>query len=532
MRFKIDTPLIPMGLGIALRLIHLKSALSGPVLKILIIDSASYHAWALEIAGGNIMGEGMFFLSPLYPYVLGFLYALFGSHAAVAALFQITLSAAGIYLIWWIGNSIGGKTAGITAAFIAAVYPPWIYFDSAVMTASLIIFLNTAALAAIIKWFDHPQPGYIFLAGALIGLSALARPSALLFAAVVAVWLLKRRLHMGAVLLAVGIITAIAPVTIRNVFVGGEFALTTVSGGMNFYVGNNPEATGLYVEPDFIVSSDPDTEFESYHQEAERRSWKKLSNTGASRWWYMSSLQFIIRQPVQAAGIWWNKFFYFWNELEAPNNVSFYLVMRSSPLLKYLPLGFGVLAVLGVIGLAGAPACRGRTLLWIYLFSILAANLLFFTSSEFRFPVVIALAVGGGIAALRIARAVREKRYRWGLIVLGAAGLLFTHYRTDLSQALRSPRMDFYNYGSVCLKEGKLKSAGNFFILSLAEDPGFIEAHMGLGTTYLEMDEFEAAAMEFKAAGFPVSAEYLKKNRSILEDFDREAKKGFEDSNP
>ncbi|NIN01520.1 MAG: hypothetical protein GTO24_26530, partial [candidate division Zixibacteria bacterium] len=36
----------------------------------------------------------------------------------------------------------------------------------------------------------------------------------------------------------------IAPVTLRNYFVGKDLVLIAWQGGLNFYLGNNPDATG------------------------------------------------------------------------------------------------------------------------------------------------------------------------------------------------------------------------------------------------------------------------------------------------
>lgn len=516
MRLKIDSPIIPVTLGVVLRLVHLKFALHSPVLALPLIDSAYYHNWAVGIADGNILGESAFFMSPLYPYFLGLLYALFGAHPAAGAAAQILLSGISIWMIWLIGRKVSGERAGTIAAFIAAVYPPWIYFDGALLTAPLILFLNTASLLILVKFLDKLRPGQILAAGVLLGLSTLARPNALLFAAVLAVWLITRRMHIAAIIMSLGLIAVISPVTLRNIFVAGEFALTTASGGMNFYVGSNPAATGLYVEPDFLVSSDPGSEFQAYREEAERRSWRELSATGASRYWFKAGLEYIIERPLEAAGLWWKKFFYFWNDLEAPNNVSIYLVKRYSPVVKYIPLGFGLLAAIGLIGLALLPGGDLKKLLWIYLLALLISNMLFFTSSEFRFPAVNVLIIGAGAALTKLYTALREKNIRWELIAAASALMLFTHFRSNIAHFMRSPRMDYYNYGSVCLKEGKLNSAAQFFIESLKEDPAFIEAHMGLGTTYLEMGEYEAAAAEFQTAGYPVDAEYLKENRARM----------------
>ena len=38
------------------------------------LDSYYYHRWAIEITSGNLLGSDVFFLRPLYPYLLALVY--------------------------------------------------------------------------------------------------------------------------------------------------------------------------------------------------------------------------------------------------------------------------------------------------------------------------------------------------------------------------------------------------------------------------------------------------------------------------
>ena len=509
-RLRLDSPAVPLIVGAALRLLHTVFLKDSPVLQRLIIDSAYYNRWATEIAGGDIVGGGVFFMSPLYPYLMGGLYALFGVLPLMVVVFQTLLSCAALWMIWSMARRLGGKTAGLTAVWAGSIFPVWIYFDGVILTASLILFLNTAALWVIFAWIESKKPGLMLLAGGLLGLSALARPGILLFAAILVVWLIFKRERVSALLLLAGTLAAVSPATVRNYSVSGELALTTASGGMNFYVGNSEYSTGLYVEPDFLRSSEPVFEFEDYRNKAEEISWKKLNHTETSRFWYRMGLLYLVNHPGRALELWWNKFFYFWNNLEAPNNVSIYLVKRYSPVVKYLPWGFGLLAALGLTGLIFAGGDDYKLVLWFYLGGLLAVNMIYFSSSEFRFPASAALLIGAGLLIKKISFSMRERRLDWRMAVVGAALLMFTHYRTNLAGVLSNPRTDYFNFGSVCLKEGDLKSAVQYFNESLREDPGFIEGHMGMGTALLELGDYRGAAAEFQAAGYDVTPELLR----------------------
>lgn len=509
-KFWLKTPAVPIIIGLCLRLVHFKFILPSPVLKTLIIDSAYYHQQALRIAGGDIPGEHVFFMSPLYSYLLGLIYALFGIHPSFIIILQILLSSVTLWMIWRIAVDLSGQTGGLVAVWAGAIFPVWIYFDGVLLTASLILFLNTASLWALQKWFKNQHPGWLAAAGLAMGFSALARPSILLFTIALAVWLFSRKYHLAAILLLVWTLAPVSTSAVRNIVVAHEFALTTASGGMNFYVGNNPQATGLYVEPEFLKSAQPEYEFQDYIDEANNRTWKTLSPTQASRFWYKTGVLYLIQHPLRALQLWWNKLFYFCNNLEAPNNLSIFFVKDYSAIVRFIPIGFGMLNAFALVGLFFLPASSMKKLLLLYLFSMLAANMLYFTSSEFRFPALAVLLIGAGHGVMKIAGLIRERRWDWKVITIMVVMLLFTHWQTKETRKLSSPRMDYFNFGSVSLAEGKFGDAVRFFLKSLAEDPAFIEGHMGLGTALLEMGDYEGAAVEFNAAGYPVTPDFLK----------------------
>jgi 4-amino-4-deoxy-L-arabinose transferase-like glycosyltransferase len=494
-----------------LRLGHLAFIQDSPVLNTLVLDSKYYQEWALKIAGGDIMGDKVFFMSPLYPYIMGLLYSLVGVKVLSVALLQILLSLITLWLIWLLSKEYIGERGGLIALWMGAVFPVWIYFDGILLTAITILFLNTLALYCLTRWWKNRHPLPLALGGMVLGLSALARPSILLFIGGLAVYFVIKRWHLAGGLLVLWALVAIAPVTVRNYLVSGDFTLTTASGGMNFFVGNNPQATGLYVEPEFLHSSDPDNEFTAYLQEAERLSWRKLTPNQASLFWYKMGLLYILENPLNGLKLLWNKFFYFWNNLEAPNNLSLYLLKDYSPIVRYIPIGFGMISALGLAGLFLVFPKGKADLLMLYLATLVMANIIFFTSSEFRFPALTVLLIGAGSVIVKLVEGWKAKRWNWKLTGVIIALLFFTHYQTELARQLRSPRMDYHNLGSVSLADAEYRKAAEFFIKSLRIDPTFSEGHLGLGTALYEMGEFEMSAQEFRLAGFPVTKEALKR---------------------
>src|SRR5262249_47889041 len=84
------------------------------------------------------------------------------------------------------------------------------------------------------------------LAGVFFGLQILNRPNVIVaVVGVVLCMLIARRTRVAAIATA-GVVVALAPVVVRNVVVSRQFALVSSQGGLNFYIGNNPAATGQY----------------------------------------------------------------------------------------------------------------------------------------------------------------------------------------------------------------------------------------------------------------------------------------------
>ena len=84
------------------------------------------------------------------------------------------------------------------------------------------------------------------------------------------------------VLFALGIILVISPVTIRNWVVGRDLVLLTSQAGQNFYIGNNPRASGFFEHPDRIRLN-PRFEEEDFRQEALRLTGRRDMKPPSSR---------------------------------------------------------------------------------------------------------------------------------------------------------------------------------------------------------------------------------------------------------
>jgi tetratricopeptide (TPR) repeat protein len=468
-------------LALALRLAYTLQASQTPLAEVLLLDSEFYDRQARSLLAGKGWTEGVFFMNPLYPYLLALVYGLGGAKWGAVAGVQAFLGTCSCWLIYALGTRTWGRPVGLIGAALGAVYGVFIFYDGALLTATPILFLNLLALYCLLRWREEAAPRWLWMAGGCMGLSALARPLILLYLLLLAGWFARRRQFRNWCCLALGCGLVLAPVLARNWALGGEFALTTSSAGMNFYVGNNPQATGIYAQADFVPSAEPDQEREGFRREAEGRLGRPLTPAGASAFWLGEGWNFIRQQPGQYLGLLCRKFYLFWNEVESQNNLSYYFAQEWVPFL-HLSLNWGWVAPLGLAGWAVWGRRRREGLLELYGLAYLLGCLIFFVSSEYRLPLVPLLLFGAGLGLSEGKRALQARQWASlagaGLAVLVLA--LWVNSTDPLVERLHSRRVDFHNFSVLYERRGEYGCAEEMARRCLEIDPDFGPARQTL----------------------------------------------------
>jgi len=490
---RIDLPLwIILATGLLLRWLHLLIISGTDLVGLPIIDSAFYHQWATAISRGDIIGDRIFFMSPLYPYVAGLVYAILGAVPGRLFAVQGLMSILTIWLLYRWCSRITDRRSGLVAAGLAAVYAPFIFYDNTLLTASLILLLSAVILNIAQDAFDRGTRLDLWKLGFAVGLSALARPLALMFLPfLLAGFYIKDRTtslkRFAWVCAAVLII--LLPVGIRNLVVGGEFRLTTSSGGMNFYVGNNPNATGLYWEAPFLTSVEPRSEDEQYRRAASEAVGRELSTREAGGYWMRKSLEWMINHPLDYLKLLARKAFYFWSRAEFANNISIYVHQAESPLLRFDPIGFWLIGPLGLAGMLlmwRRLGWRKVNTAWLWLAAYFTGALIFFVASEYRLPALLPLLGGAGFLTTRIADHLRARRFEpaLGLVAFALLFMPLTNLRTNFIRRGENPRMDYFNFGNTLAKQGRNSEAISRYRRALEVDPYFEEALHRLADAY------------------------------------------------
>ncbi|MCU0725458.1 MAG: glycosyltransferase family 39 protein, partial [Planctomycetes bacterium] len=158
-----------------------------------ILDARIYLDWSREIAGGDLLGERVFFLNPLYAYVLAPVVGLAGPSSDLLAIrtLQVILGALSAMLVAGTARRLAGPGTGLLAGLLTAAWPLLLYYEQRVMSVTLAVFLNALALRLLVRFADRPGIRAAFLAGLPIGLSILTRPNVALFLVLLPLWFLS-----------------------------------------------------------------------------------------------------------------------------------------------------------------------------------------------------------------------------------------------------------------------------------------------------------------------------------------------------
>jgi hypothetical protein len=219
----------------------------------------------------------------------------------------------------------------------------------------------------------------------------------------------KEKLRRTGALVA-GILLVIGPVTARNYLVSGDFVLISSNGGLNFYLGNNPLAAGIYYNVDRIdLATDPDG-----RRFLEAESGRVLTHSEASSLWMDKAQSFILEEPGSAIGLMAKKLLLFFHHKEISQVGYNYVFVREQalPLLGLLP-GFFVVCPLAVLGcIRGWQRRRDLFLLYGFLAAEVASIVLFFMTDRFRLSAIPFMVLFAGFALVGIMEVVRERKWK------------------------------------------------------------------------------------------------------------------------
>jgi len=372
-------------------------------------------------------GGKRFHQEPLYPYLVALTYRVAGPDVRAVFVWQMFIGILTNVLIYFLARRFFGSVAASMAAVMALLYSPLLFYETVLLRSTLITFTTLLILFLADSAIRRNSIWLWFINGIVFGLAIMLKMSLVLIVAVVLVVfcvchrrMLPVMMRNGA-LIATGSLIILSPLIIRNTIVGVAPLEMSSVGAVTFACTNTvdyspdiPEAFPCSKKHVPAIMGETDGEFFPTIVQTLR------THTGITS--YFSQVG--------------KKFLSIWNWYETPNNVNYYFYQQYSRLLRYLPLTFAWVGLLGGIGMGfGLLRLRELALLYAVAAAIIAPMLLFYALSRFRAPLA-ALMIPFAAAGLLELLIWTRRRLLAGMMLL--AGIVLSPILLHAPPAIRS----------------------------------------------------------------------------------------------
>jgi tetratricopeptide (TPR) repeat protein len=374
-------------------------------------------------------------------------------------------------------------------------------------------------------WYDKFTFWRVLLGGVFLGLFALVRPNVLLFGAVVLAWSWwvgrrhNKNIHIGMVCLGfvLGTVMVVAPATFRNYIVANDFVLISANGGINLYMGNNENATGVVMENIAGIEQWQIFDYPKIVRDVEAKQGKKMKYSQVSSYFARKALNYILKHPGRTLKLMVLKTAFFWGPIEIANIKQIHYEKKNSITLRYLP-GFPMALSFALVGfiwliLGRKGLCEGNKVIssvtprqWeisiiglLFVLTYFLSFLPFFVAGRFRVPIIPFLLLFGAYGLYRTGQLlIVPNLYRaawWVLIYVVlfiAASIPITAYRPNLVGW-------HYSRGDTYRLTGKFDLAVEEFRKVISLNPAFPNAHRMLGVIFEREKNYIEAIEHFKS---------------------------------
>lgn len=475
--------------------------------QIPVIDAASYHWQAVEISQGQATPARAFWQPPLYPYWLATVYTCLSPDVGLARYVQGLFPVLIVVLTFLVGKRLASARIAFLAALALCFYGPLVFFSGMLLPNAMAAALDMVVLLCLLRLAETPTPMRAVACGASFGLAALAVPNVALALCIVGGWLVwwtmttrhfREAVILGS-LVGLGFLCCVAPISIRNRIVSGEWVPISTNGGINFYIGNNPRAD----ETQAIRPGDDWAPLVSMpYQDGAR------SDAEADHYFFRKAGRYLLEDPAGFLRNLGLKAVRFWNAREVSRNIDVEYFCSLSPALRpfvwhysWLSFPFGILGTLGIFGLiTSLHKQRDRLLVGAFVLVYALSVILFFPASRYKLPIIAPLMIFAVMGVEYLVGAFRQNRIRaWGLLGLLVGIAVFVNW--PISTPTDRVRLDAELHTDVGIglqTRGQLAEALTQYDTALAVAPTFAEALYYRGTALREMGRKNDAMESFR----------------------------------
>ncbi|MHC4645165.1 MAG: tetratricopeptide repeat protein [Planctomycetota bacterium] len=491
------------------RAVYLYDSGDNPTFLAPVVDSATYDLIARELAEGWGMSREFFWQQFFYPFFLSLLYFISNSSIVFAKIVQVVFGSVTCVLVYGLGERLFGRKAGIWAGLIAAVYGPLVFFDAELLSAGWAVFWAAALLLLLVETAEKKTLRLCFALGLCAALSILTRPNFVPFLVAAGLWLVVvwirsragiKKSTQALSVLAFGFCIVTMPVSIQNYRVTGRFGFLPATGGLNLYIGNNPDFEAVSLRPGMewleVVS-------------LPAREGLRTPNE-KQRFYHAKTLEYLREQPAGFLKGLARKSAEFTSSREIPGHIDIYMFRRWSPLLglfvwKVHGFGFpfGVLLPLALLGMFFHRR-KVPVPVWLFLVLYPASVILTHVEARYRMPVIVALCVPAGAALPAIVQWGRLKHWRnlaaagifcAGVAVLcSIAGPFYAEEHIDYDAELH------YVLGGSLWERGLAAEGTQSYRKAISLKPDYLDAYRNLGLVLVEQRRLNEAAAHYNKA--------------------------------
>jgi tetratricopeptide (TPR) repeat protein len=532
-------------LALAVRLVYIAQMVPTPIFLGLSMDSNLFDKLALQIARGEWGHKDSIFLNEFYQFLLAGIYAVFGLNHMAVFLIQALLDAASCGLLYFIAAAAFWRSVGLVASLIYALYGIAIFYTGLILDTTVTIFLQLSFLSlfilGLVRYLPAPVsshtgakrispdpstprtlgpcpssprllgPFFLLSSGLVFGLLLMARPNLIAFLALLPVYahfFLRRPLGWRRALGMLAVFGAGAAVVLalsvwRHHTYFNAWTPFPAHGGLNFYIGNNPQADGMFMSPGG-VSSNPVTQVKDSIRLASRESGRELGPYEASGYWLGKGLGYLIRQPLDAGMLCLKKLVLLLRKEEVSLNIDYALSKELVPIFGVPFFGFGLVSPLGLLGVLFAVRRmrQKQALLLLYFGACAGSIILFFISDRYRLPAVPFFIIFAALAAVELGRAAAAREARKLAAAALPAALLFflVNFDFDSIAGSRVTGTHDNNLATLYVRMGETEKALDHLKRAIECDPGIAAAHSNLGQLQVEMGNLEAGESSLRRA--------------------------------
>ncbi len=370
-------------------------------------DALWFDRWAMTLARGQGGPPRVFYLEPLYPYLMAVIYWFVGHQPGLIRFIQHALGVLTSVVAYRLAEAIFSRRAGYFAGLLSAGYGLYLFYEQQLLKETLAVFLISYSTLVLLHCAREPIPKRFLWPGFLTGLTILLRGNVYLYLPLLTLWIFliarrdERSGYSGAFAVGIfglGVALALAPVTLRNRVVGHDWVLSTYQGGPNFYIGNNPQANGIYSALKESREGPP-WEEEDAVSLAEQAQGHKLKSSEVSSYWFHRAIGFIREHPQSFVKLVWTKLTLLWNAQEVPDYIDITEAAQEYGILNLPGFSFSVVGPLGLLGFVLLLLKRrwdpATSLLAVYVGGAVLSATLFYVFARYRMvliPFVILLA--------------------------------------------------------------------------------------------------------------------------------------------